>query len=267
MKLRPANGEAVFWPRMYKLLPVVIALSIFASLFSLCFAQEHNLFKGRVNSDNINVRSDSTVSSHVICKVNKDELLEIIYESYDWYKIKMPKSAPSFIKKNLVALIDETNARVIKDNVNIRLRADESSPILGKINKGQLVNILRDRGEWLRIEPVNNSFGWINKKFIDKVPVLDKVDEPQPVIKTEEDKPHLLEENIIVEGIIRPKVVKRIATHKLIAKDNELFLIKGDKEKLNSFNYRKVKVTGKLISPNDKQKKPIVEVNKIEASD
>lgn len=183
-------------------------------------------------------------------------------ELYDWYKIRLPKQAPSFIKKNLVSLIDEKSARVIKDNVNIRLEAEESSAIVGKAKNNEVVNILRDRGEWYKIEPVINSFGWIHKKFVDKVTIISQGEENKTASQTAVP----LEENIVIEGVINPKFIKRVATHKLITKDNKLFLLRGNKEKLNPFNYRRTKVTGKLIS-SDRQKNPVLEVERIEALD
>lgn len=216
----------------------------------------------RVNSNNINIRSDATVSSEIICRVNRNERLEVILESYDWYKIKLPRNAPSFIKKNLASISDEKTARVIKDNVNIRLKANESSPIIGKAKKDEAVNMLYDKGEWLKIEPVLNSFGWIHKKFVDKVIVLNNEGEA----KTSGAPLSSQENTIIIAGTIKPKVIRRIATHKLLTEDNKLLLLKGNEEKLNSFNYRKAKVTGKLIVPN-KQKYSIIEIDKIGALD
>ena len=266
----------------------------------ICFAQnqipspkeltatpEHKsvLFQGEINANNINIRSDSTVGSKIICIANKGEPVEVIRESYGWYKIRLPKTAPSFIKKNLVGLVDEKTAKVIKDNVNIRLRPDESSPILGKADKNEVINILEEREEWYKIEPLNNSFGWVNKKFVDK-----EVKLAQEISASTKggcasgakggsafggkkenkimDEKVSQDESVTIEGIIKPygKVIKRIATHKLITADNNVFLLKGNKGSLDSLNYHKVKVTGKLINPKDK-KHTIIEIQRIEVSD
>jgi uncharacterized protein YgiM (DUF1202 family) len=249
----------------------VVLFSIFI-LFALVALANSNdkstVFQGVINADNINIRTDSTVNSKIICKINKGEPVEVVKELYGWYKIRLPKIAPSYIKKNLVTLLGEKTAQVLEDNVNIRLDASESSWILGRVNMNEVVNILEDKGGWYRIEPVNNSFGWIHKKFIDKVDVLKKIEDVQsiPDIKKEErlisEKPTL--ENNILTGIIKPygKVLGRKATHKLITEDNRVFLLKGNKESLDSLNYHRVKITGKLIGA---QKYPIVEVTKIEA--
>lgn len=151
-----------------------ILLFVFLPLANYCIAEELFPFLGEVNNNDINIRSDSTVSAQTICLVNKGARLEVLSELYGWYKIRLPKTAPSFIKKSLTTPIDEKTAKLIANRVNIRLSADESSPILGMADKDQTVNILEDKGSWYKIEPINNSFGYINKKFIVKVTVVEE---------------------------------------------------------------------------------------------
>lgn len=239
---------------------------IFLLAYNPSLAKEQPPFKGVVNADNINVRSDSTVSSEVICPVSKGDTLEVISECYDWYKIRLPKNACAYIKKNMAECINtETGkqclaALALKDRVNIRLRPSESSPILGRVNKNEIINIRGIKGEWYKIEPAQNSFGWIHKKFVNKT--------PGPTDDKEGRTTHYLEDNIVVEGKILPygMVFKRQATHKLITPDSRIFLLKGDKAGLNALNYQKVKVTGKKTGPPN-QKHPIIEVKIIEVID
>ena len=265
----------------HKIFPVALLLFILFSASNILCAGEPAPFTGEVNANNINIRSDSTVSAEIICKSAKGERLEVVSERYDWYKIRLPKQAPSFIKKNLVAGIEDKpadsfdklkasgnelikNAKVIKDRVNIRLTPSESSPILGKVDRNEVLTVLEDKGGWYRIEPVNNSFGWISSKFISKVSTAatSQGAVQQQAISVTEGK------NTIIEGIIKPYgiVFKRPATHKLITSDNKIFLLKGNKKSLDQLNYHKVKVIGKLTGP-DSQKYPIIEVEKIEALD
>ena len=147
-------------------------------------------FPGQINSDNINLRQDSTVSSQTLSLLRKGEKVEVVSESYGWYKIRLPKSAPSYVKKDFFECINYkiidtgspvpsqikecTSAKAINDNVNVRLKPSESSAVLGKINKNEVVRVLEEKAGWLRIEPIQNSFGWVNKKFIDTIPVNKK---------------------------------------------------------------------------------------------
>jgi len=174
---------------------LLVVLCVLTLTLSVSFAQ--NLpFTGEVNSNDINVRSDSTAGSQVICQVSKGVKLEVISESYGWYKVRLPKSAPSFVKQNLFECVNyETNpihaaslhtetskrclnAKAIKDKINIRVSPSESSPVLGKIAEDEIVKVIRTKGDWFGIEPVKNSYGWINIKFISPV-VEPKIDKKQ----------------------------------------------------------------------------------------
>lgn len=220
------------------------------------------LLYGQINSDNINIRADSTVNSQVICVAYRGEPVEIVKEAYEWYKIRLPKNAPSFIRKDFVLPINEKSGKIISDRVNIRLSPDDSSAVLGMSEKNQVIDIIGEEGEWYRIEPLSDTFGWVHKKFVSKAPPAAKEEKALAAEKPSAD------ENITIEGIIRPygRVFNRIATHKLITADKKTFFLKGNKEGLDSLNYHKVKVTGKLIEPESKKNK-VVEIKKIEALD
>ncbi len=257
---------------------LVIILVVLAVFVAAAYAGPFNEFRGQINANGINVRVDSTTGSAVICVLAKEDQVEVISEVYDWYKIRLSKIAPSYIKKELVECINLDsihnlaklknqcqNGKVIKDRVNIRLGASESSWILGKVDKLTVVNILAQEGAWYKIEPVHRSFGWVNKKFINKIDkesVLPKKEIKLEVAPEEND----LSGALTIDGIVSPYgvVLWRKATHRLITKDNKTYFLKGNRKGLNSLNYHKVKVTGKLITPLD-SKYPIVDVANIEA--
>ncbi|MFA5145198.1 MAG: SH3 domain-containing protein [Candidatus Omnitrophota bacterium] len=166
--------------RLKHIIPAVLIFAFWLQ-FNICPAQpDPPLFQGEVNADNINLRSDSSVTSEVISILNKNEKVEVVLELYEWYKIRLPKPAPCYIKKNLAECSGMSpenkckNARVLKNKVNIRLHPAESSPILGVADKNETVNVIKEKGDWYKIEPTQNSFGWINKIFINKAPVRDK---------------------------------------------------------------------------------------------
>lgn len=260
-----------------RLLFILVSLST-----AICLAEEGAIPYGEINADNINVRSDSTVTSQVIFNVNRTEQVEIMQESHDWYKIRLPKKAPAYIKKTFVNLIEPVttitpaapqqeklpanrSAKVLKDSVNIRSGPGESSAIIGKVNKNEIINILEESGDWYKIEPVANSYGWIHKKFVNKAAAKTQGTKTQNTPAAESIAP---EDETVIEGIIQPygMVFRRIATHKLITKENNAYLLKGDKKTLNTLANRKVKVTGKITLPK-KEKYPVIEILKLEVVD
>lgn len=242
-------------------------------------------FQGEVNANGINVRSDSTVSSETICILNKGDRVEVISEFYEWYKIRLPKSSPSYIKKSFLECINYktvepltsgqapaqkecVSAKLLRDRVNVRLHPNTSSKILGVIDKNETVNILAEEGEWCKIEPIVNSFGYVNKGFVNKVAAIEIGKEP---LKKEEAKGSvnivpLSGENISIIGIIKPygSIFRRRATHKLITQENKIFLLKGDKKSLEVLCNKKAKVTGKIINAPG-QEYPVIEVRISEA--
>jgi len=225
---------------------------------SISYAEQTTLFEAEVKASNINVRSDSTVTSQIICTVDKGDTVEVISKVYEWYKIRLPKSAPSFIKKDLVVMLDNKTAKVVGDNVNVRLGPGDSSSVLGKVRENEVINVLEETGGWYKIEPVNNSFGWLHSKFVKP---LDKKE--AALVKKDVTGP---EKEFIVEGIIKAKAIRRIATHKLIVQKGSIFLLKGNKESMDALNNRKVRVSGKLSHlPN--QEYPLIEIAKMEALD
>lgn len=254
---------------MIKYKTYVILFLVYFIFVSAAFSATF-LFYGRINAEGINLRVDATVGSAVICTLSKGQSVEVVSQSNDWYKIRLPKVAPSYVKANLVECINRDsvsgpgkclNAKVIKDRVNIRLGPSESTWILGKVDKLTVVNILGQDGSWYKIMPVYQSFGWVNKKFISKEPVLPKKEEVTVTV-VKDAKPI---DQLVVEGVVSPYgiVLWRKATHKLITSENKIYFLKGNRKGLDSLNYHKVKVTGKLITPAS-SKHPIIEIDIIE---
>jgi uncharacterized protein YgiM (DUF1202 family) len=256
-----------------KIKSTLIFIMFCFSLPGAIAADTFSVFTGQINTGGINVRVDATVGAEVICTLAKGELVEVVREVYDWYKIRLPKEAPSYIKKNLLECNNVNadfasssgkclSAEVIKDRVNIRLRPTESAWILGKVDKATVVNVIADEGGWYKIHPVYQSYGWVHKKFVNKeVVILEKQDVQVKVVNTAK-----LDAQLVVEGKVTPYgiVLWRKATHKLLTSENKIYLLKGNRKGLDSLNYRKVKVTGKLISP-AASKYPILQIDIIEA--
>jgi uncharacterized protein YgiM (DUF1202 family) len=256
-----------------KITSTLIFLIFCFILPGMAMAEAFSAFTGQINANGINVRVDATVGAEVICTLAKGELVEVVREVYDWYKIRLPLKAPAYIKKNLLECNNVNadfasapgkclSAKVIKDRVNIRLGPTESAWILGKVDKATVVNVVTDEGAWYKIQPVYQSYGWVNKKFVNKNEVSPEKQNASlkcaDIVKSGD--PLIVEGKVIPYGI----VLWRRATHKLITSENKIYFLKGNRKGLDSLNYRKVKVTGKLIGP-AANKHPIIQIDTIEA--
>jgi uncharacterized protein YgiM (DUF1202 family) len=249
----------------------LIALSL---LLSDCFAAEKAYFYGEINANNINLRSDATASSAVIATLSKGYRVQVVLELYDWYKVRLPKNVPVYIKDNLAECIsysqpsdqDTTkrclSVKVLRERVNVRLRPDSSSPIVGIVDKNEIMGVLGEGSGWYKVVPAENSFGWVHKRFVNKASdsPLNPKDAPKAQLKPGEE-----EKNIVITGIIKPYgvVFRRIATHKLIAEGNKVYLLKGDRRSLDALNNHRVKIVGNLDSSLT-SKIPVLEIKIVE---
>jgi uncharacterized protein YgiM (DUF1202 family) len=252
---------------MHPKFKVTIVLSALLLFFApgLSLAQESFPFTAEVLANDINIRSDSTVNSQVICQVNKGERLTVVSEHYDWYKVVLPKDTPVFIKGDLVAMLDTEDtksAKVTGDRVNIRMGPSDSSPVIGMVGKDQPLNVLDHSEPWYKIESPDSCFGWIHKQFVKKATQLPKV--------TLSSKPQQLaiDSVVTIEGVVNHygRFLRRTATHKIVTPDKKIFLLKGSKESLDAAAGHKVKITGNVLSiaPG---KYPIIEVTRLEQLD
>jgi len=254
---------------------------ILAFFFGVTVAEEEIPFTGEINAKEVNLRIDATIASQVISTLGKGERVEVVLESYDWYKIRLPKDVPVYVKKILTdcikypdtaltpapAIEQCLSAKILKERVNIRAKPSEDAVIVGIADENEVVNVIAEAGSWYIIEPIQNSFGWVHKKFIDKLSVPLKPEQaPAPTVQVKTITPQ--EEGLLVFiGRVEPYgvVFFRPATHKLITQDNQVFLLKANRASLNALNHQKVKVSGKIIS-GLKSKYPVIDVKIIEVA-
>jgi uncharacterized protein YgiM (DUF1202 family) len=224
------------------------------------YAADFIPFKGRINAEDINIRSDSTVSSAVIVTLAKGEEVEVVGQLYDWYKVRLPKTSPSYIFKDLTEPLTENTVVVSGEDVNVRLAPRESAPVLGRTNRGEVLTVLGAQGDWLRIKPINNSFGWVHKMFVSRSFLKDR----QQINKA--SQPAILaRDEVSLKGMVRPygKVIGRTATHKLTTGDYKIYLLQGDPAALAALNYRRARIIGRILEGR-KDKYPVVEIHKLE---
>lgn len=255
-----------------------IGLCLFA-LISTALAEDVPRFWGEINGDDINIRADSTLNAIVLCKASRGEKVEVVSERYDWYKIKLPRSVPAYVKKDLVEVmvnlstlqpnqpvapvLSEQTAKVLKDNVNIRFSPSESAAIIGQVKQNEVVRIQEEQSGWYRINPPDSCFGWVHKQLVKKStsPIVAE----KPTVQAGEKSVLSADGTIEAMGVIQPygMVFMRKATHKLITADKKVYLLKSEKKTLDSLNQRKVKVFGK-VSGDPAQNNPLIIVDKIE---
>jgi len=256
-----------------------LGVLLFSSILS---AKEEYPFFGMVTQDNINVRAGANVNFEPLCKLIKNEKVAVVGKSYNWYKIILPKDATSFINEKYVS-IEDSSGLITANRVNIRAKPGEIFSIIGQINKGSKVKILKKSGEWYAIEPTEACFGWVHEKFIQYYSELNKGTLSEISASTlpckscskawlsQSNKTKVqkkdTESNIVsAVGVIEPmgRVLNRAGTHKLISDGKIAYILCGDRNKLDSLINFRVKVVGDTQNiPSSKY--PVINVQTITA--
>lgn len=120
---------------------------------------------GRVTANILNVRSGASTSYSIVGKLNKGEEVEILESSNGWYKIEYDNnktgwSCDDYITKSTIT------ATVTANVLNVRSGASTSYSIVGKLSKGEKVEILGSNDGWNKIKYSQNNIGWVKSDYI-----------------------------------------------------------------------------------------------------
>ena len=139
--------------------------------FNPSYASEETLqgeaFTGIVSGERVNIRAADNVSSEVICQLNKGEEINVFGLRGKWYKVELPKKALVYVAKSKVSKKDGQGT-VSEDKTNVRTAATVSSTVIGRLNKGSAVKILKEYLDWYEIEAPKGTAGWVSSDYIKK---------------------------------------------------------------------------------------------------
>lgn len=129
-------------------------------------AQEEFPFLGEVTGEGVNIRAGQSTSFEKIGQLKTGEQVVVLGKDYGWYKIKLPIDVKAYINYKFIKELDEKTGEVTGDRVNIRSGIGSDFPIIGQAAQGQYVRILEKSEDWYRIEPTDETFGWITEGLV-----------------------------------------------------------------------------------------------------
>jgi uncharacterized protein YgiM (DUF1202 family) len=128
----------------------------------------------RIIKDKINLRTDATAASTSLGFLIKGEKVNIIEESFDWYKITLPKRFSCYVKAEFVAPVNNNTLKVISSNVNLRADPFLYAAIIGKAERGDIIFFRAKRDGWYEVRGYPYAFGWVNKNFLHETEAIVK---------------------------------------------------------------------------------------------
>lgn len=129
--------------------------------------------KGRVAANSLNVREKPSLNSKVVLQLTKGQIVDVFNELDEWYQIVIKNKQSAFVYKKYIDIVREEKNGIIQANtLNVRSQPNTESDVLGKLTKGDIVNILQELTDWLKIN-YKGSEAFIYKQYVDttEIPV------------------------------------------------------------------------------------------------
>ena len=123
-------------------------------------------------TDRINIRGQPTTASEVLGQLNTGDrvtVLEVVRvekpkagDSTHWLKIALPATVPVWVHSQFV----ETNQMTVSAaRLNVRGGPGEGFSVVGRVERGEKLKLIRAKDEWLQIVPPMGSYGYVAAEY------------------------------------------------------------------------------------------------------
>ena len=136
---------------------------------------------GNVLKDNVNVRARADKTAEILVQLKKGDTVEVKERKGDWLCIVAPAHAKCFVSAKFLKAGVATG-----DAVNVHGGPSMNFKEIGKLSKGEKVEVVETKGEWTQIKPTGNCVGWV---AADLVEILPPTPTPAPIQVIENTPP------------------------------------------------------------------------------
>jgi len=120
--------------------------------------------------NNVNVRSRPDTKSEVVVQLKKGDTVEVregkVVDGKEWLRIGLPAGAKTYVHSVLLK-----DGAASSDAINVRCGPGTNFKDIGKLDKGQKVDVVKVEGEWTRIKPTAQCSGWVSAEFFEAAAV------------------------------------------------------------------------------------------------
>ncbi len=106
--------------------------------------------KGKINADDVNIRTNASTSSDVIKRLSSGVTVTVTEGKDGWYKLATATGGVAYVKQDFVTLT-QADAIVEEEFVNIRANADISSAVIGVVSRGQTITVTGVENGWYTV--------------------------------------------------------------------------------------------------------------------
>jgi len=135
-----------------------------------------------LKGNNVNVRARPSRTAELILQLNKGDKVTVLEtqtvieggKTQQWSRITLPAAAKCYVQSKLIA-----DGKATGDNVNIRCGPGTNFKDVGKLAKGQQVEVVKVIGEWTQIKPTPGCSGWVASEYLEAAPLVAPVIVPE----------------------------------------------------------------------------------------
>ena len=106
--------------------------------------------KGKINADDVNIRTQASTSSDVIKRLSNGVTVTVTESKDDWFKLATASGGVAYVKQEFVTLT-QADAVVEEEFVNVREAADISSKVIGVVSLGQTITVTGVQDDWYTV--------------------------------------------------------------------------------------------------------------------
>ena len=141
-----------------------------------------------VEANHVNVRGQPRLKSEVVTRLSKGQnvtVLEEITHNHSgpdepsaWAKIALPSDVHVWVNSGFI----DANTKTVKSKkLNVRGGPGENFSVLGRLERGETVNQVSAKSDWLEIEAPTNAYTFVAAQYLKQEPVAPVVPVTAPV--------------------------------------------------------------------------------------
>jgi uncharacterized protein YgiM (DUF1202 family) len=221
---------------------------------------------GVVKGARSNVRARPGLKAEPIIQLSKGESVMIVErktvnengKTIEWLRIRLPSQAKCFVSAQLVA-----NGVVKAADVYVRCGPSANHNTVGKLVKGDRVEVVKTEGAWLQIKPTAQCTGWISAELVDithepvapeVAPTASEVVTPSApagtVVKVVDTDPDVIVQYVTLDGILQAvtedgaPALYQLMTPELNRLQQRICYLESNQDNLDRFEGKHVRLSG-----------------------
>jgi tetratricopeptide (TPR) repeat protein len=135
--------------------------------------------QGVISVSAANIRSDSSTQAEVLAKLGRGERAALLWKEGEWYLLELTEGRLGWVHESVVSKVPATvkqpviasrTLTVSTDLGRVREEPSLDSGILFRVNKGEVINLMEEKGDWRRIALHDGRSGWAHKSLFAESP-------------------------------------------------------------------------------------------------